>query len=427
MKAIINVRLYDYVTMIPSGYVLFDKEIIEVGTMQDSPSLIARLGAAETIIDGEGKWLLPGLINFHTHIYSAFARGFDFKVAPHNFTEVLDDVWWRLDRHLSLKDLYWSGIAYAQESLKKGVVGIIDHNASGEIRGSTHSIEKALIDVGVHGITCFEASDRFDLEAAIEENLTMIRRTKGPFGLHASMTLSDSSLRKIASVKGAHPIHVHVSESREDQEAYAVSPIMRLNAFGLIGNDSLLVHGVHMTADDAQIAKQRGAVLAVCTRSNLNNAVGTVNYSVLKPSGLPVVAGTDGLGVDVAASWQALYYQSKLGTGDPSGVPLEFIRQAIVESYAYYERLTGYRLGRFEAGYRFDAMLVNYMPYTPVVAGNIFGHVFYGIFDEMDVSDVWVGGSHKVKEHKITRRMEIDGDIAKRLWRRIGGGAHEKI
>ncbi|HAS73654.1 MAG TPA: hypothetical protein DCS67_05880, partial [Clostridiales bacterium UBA8960] len=330
-------------------------------------------------------------------------------------------IWWKLDRNLSMESLYWSSIVYANESLKKGVVGIIDHNASGTIKGSTAIIEKAITEVGIHGITCFETSERFDVSMAIEENMEMIRRTNGPFGMHASMTLEDETLTLIGEKIDGHPIHVHVSESIDDHFAYDETPIQRLDQAGLISKDSLLVHGVHMTQEDAQLIKMREAILAICTRSNLNNAVGTVDYSLLRDYQIPVVAGTDGLGVNVAASWQDLYFQSKLRSGSPSGVDIGWIKASIVAGYAYYERLTGRKLGRFLPDFHFDAMLLEYLPYTPIHEKNAFGHVFYGVYESLDISDLWVGGQQLIKNGEILVKRTVSPDVAEGLWQKIGG------
>lgn len=414
MKAIINVRLYDYETYYEDGYVIFDEEIIECGPIEEFK------GAPE-VIDGMGRLLMPGLINFHTHIYSVFSRGYDFEAAPESFTEILEQIWWRMDRALTCEDLHWSTIAYGQESLKKGVVGIVDHNANGVIPGSTACIEGALKTLGMHGITCFETSDRFNIDDAIDENMAMIERTGGPFGMHASMTLSDETLELITNRIGKHSIHVHVSESIDDHEAYDETPIQRLDRFGLINRDSLLVHGVHMTGEDAEIIAKNGAVLAIATRSNLNNAVGTVDYSLIKEHGVQFVAGTDGLGVNVAASWQDIYYMAKLNSTGASGVELSDILEALKTGYRYYERLTGNKLGRFLPGYRFDAMLLDYEAITPMHLDNAFGHVFFGVFDALEITDLWVGGNQLIHERALVSHIPVESGRVENIWTRIGG------
>lgn len=413
MVAIVNVRLYDFVTYCPNGYVVFDDVIVESGPM-------TAFQGADQVIDGAGKLLMPGLINFHTHIYGAFARGFDFGVAPKKFSQVLESKWWRLDRELRHEDLYWSAIAYGKESLKKGVVGVLDHNASGVIEGSTACIEDALEALGMHGLTCFETSDRFPVQAAISENLTCLQRKKGLFGMHASMTLSEETLIKIRAKAMDIPIHIHVSEGIEDHVAHGITPIARLHQHRLIAKDSLLVHGVHMTEEDAATIKQTGAVLAINTRSNLNNAVGTVDFQLIQSNDIPFVAGTDGLGANVAASWQDLYFSAKLKMGDPSGVSLGLIQKALVEGYAYYERLTGLKLGRFSPGYRMDAMLIDYEAFTPMDEENAFGHVFFGVFDALNISDLWIGGKAVIESYGWVHPKDVPTEIAEKLWCRLG-------
>ena len=50
-------------------------------------------------IDARGRVIMPGLINTHTHLYSAFARGMALKDdAPGNFSQILERLWWRLDK-----------------------------------------------------------------------------------------------------------------------------------------------------------------------------------------------------------------------------------------------------------------------------------------------------------------------------------------
>src|ERR1035437_8980942 len=79
--------------------VIVDNEIIEVGNHRD---LKEKYRTAE-FIDAKGKVIMPGLINTHMHIYSAFARGMNSKgPAPRNFVDILENLWWKLDKGLTL-------------------------------------------------------------------------------------------------------------------------------------------------------------------------------------------------------------------------------------------------------------------------------------------------------------------------------------
>jgi cytosine/adenosine deaminase-related metal-dependent hydrolase len=415
VKAIINARLYDYEKYIENGFICFTDCIESVGDMKG-------FQGADMIWDAGGNLIMPGLVNFHTHAYSVFARGFDFQASPKTFTGILEEIWWRMDRVLSLEDIYASGLLYAGESIKKGVLGIIDHNASGEIGGSVASVQRGFKDAGIFGVSCFETSDRYSVDACLKENLDALSRGNGLFGLHASMTLSDSTLGRLKSVVEGKPIHVHVSESKDDQNKFPNSPLERLNRFGLVTRDSLVVHGVHMTPSDFKLLKESGAVLALAPRSNLNNAVGTLNFGKMVEEDIPFVAGTDGLGVDVAQSWQLIYY---LANNQIGHYDLKHLKKAILESYGYYERITGRKTGRFDVGYAADLISIDYHPFTPMHVENAFAHVFYGVFDGMKVEEAWFGGSEVLTGGKLVKNVLPNVQIPDGIWGKIKGGSYE--
>ena len=206
MKAIINIKIYDYETYIENGYCIYGKEIIDVGDMANFPDFDGE------IIDGQGKILLPGLINFHTHIYSTLVRGAAISYQPRTFKDILDQLWWKFDSKLDNTTTYHSAMVYGLESLKNGVTSLIDHHASGiDIMGSLESLKKAIVDkLGMRGIFCFETSDRFVITECIDENLAGLKYktsdARGMFGLHASLSLSTETLLKVSRIIGSTSI-----------------------------------------------------------------------------------------------------------------------------------------------------------------------------------------------------------------------------
>ena len=110
------------------GAVAVDGNLIkEVGTYED---LRAKYPQAE-FIDAHGGVIMPGLINAHEHIYSAFARGLSIKgYAPKNFLEILEGMWWKLDRQLTLENDLLSAYAVFIDCIKNGVTTVFDHHAS---------------------------------------------------------------------------------------------------------------------------------------------------------------------------------------------------------------------------------------------------------------------------------------------------------
>ena len=141
-KAIINAKIYDFATFLDNGFVIFDHVINQVGAMENF------VDEGYEIIDARGALLMPGLVCGHTHIYSKFARGLSLPFNPKNFQEILDQMWWKLDRHIDNETSYYSGIVAAADFLRDGVTTIIDHHASGkEIAGSLASLKLSLIHI----------------------------------------------------------------------------------------------------------------------------------------------------------------------------------------------------------------------------------------------------------------------------------------
>jgi len=278
MNALINVRIFDYENYIESGYVVFDEQVQEVGKMSDFKN------KGYKVIDGKGQLLMPNFVCAHSHIYSIFARGLALPYNPKNFQEILDQMWWKIDREIDNPVSYYSGIAAGSEFLLNGVTTIIDHHASGkDILGSLTALKKALDNtLHLRSILCFETSDRYNVNECIKENISFANRyhtshVSGLFGMHASMSLSEDTLKKVSKKLKDLPIHIHVAESDMDvvdsETKYHTSIIERLDKHNLINKDSLIVHGVFLSDKELDIIKNRKAYMVVNTTSNLNNAV----------------------------------------------------------------------------------------------------------------------------------------------------------
>ncbi|MFA5289573.1 MAG: amidohydrolase family protein [Candidatus Izemoplasmatales bacterium] len=426
MKTLIHARIFDYHQYIEDGFIQFSDRIEAVGPMKDLPK-------KEDVEDVSGMLIMPGLIAGHTHIYSAFARGKAFPFNPKNFQEILDQVWWKLDRKIELQTAYDSAIVFGIDHVKSGVTTLIDHHASQVVVGTLDRLRQALAeDIGMRAVLCFETSDRFNLSQAIEENLHHMDHHQGPmisglFGMHASMSLSDLSLMKIADVLGNRPIHIHVAESRMDQDdakmKYQMSVIERLNHFDLIQPDSILVHGVHLSDKELDIIREKKAVIALNVSSNMNNGVGLPDYARMKARGIPVIIGNDGLQPAIAQEYQNLVFAMHHLKSDPCAFGLNDLQEIIEETYRYAQRRLQVPLGRIEAGYMADFIVIPYEPPTPMQLDNALGHVFYGLFHRFTPRDVYIQGRKIVDQYDVSDRLKhayVNARAeAERLWQRI--------
>jgi cytosine/adenosine deaminase-related metal-dependent hydrolase len=81
--------------------------------------------------DCSGMLIVPGNVCAHHHLYSALSRGMPYGLAPPtNFLEILQRVWWRLDRALDESSVRASALRGGLDSLLAGTTTIVDHHAS---------------------------------------------------------------------------------------------------------------------------------------------------------------------------------------------------------------------------------------------------------------------------------------------------------
>src|SRR4051812_5416778 len=178
----------------------------------------------EETLDLGGALVTPGFVNAHTHLYGALARGMPGPaVHPRTFREILERVWWRLDRALDEETVALSGVVGAIEAALAGTTVLIDHHSSPSfIRGSLTTLRRAIELVGLRSVLCYEVTDRNGPEGrdqGIEENVTFQHHhqtalTRGMIGGHASFTLSDDTLERLAGAvrDTGSSLHVHVAE-----------------------------------------------------------------------------------------------------------------------------------------------------------------------------------------------------------------------
>lgn len=429
IKAIINVKIYDYDNFIDNGYVIFDKEIIEVGEMKNFTDNNYQ------IINGVGKLLLPNFVCAHSHIYSIFARGLSLPFAPHNFLEILEQMWWKIDAKIDNNVTYYSALASGKEFLLNGVTTVIDHHASGEdIRGSLTSLKKGLVDIlNLRAILCFETSDRYPLKDCLLENRNFALRyhndhIAGLFGLHASMTLSNKSLSLVKRYQHDIPLHVHVAESVMDEEdsltKYNTDIISRFNKYNLLKPDSLIVHGVHIKDEELDIIKNKGAYMVVNTTSNMNNAVGIPNVKKYLEKRIPVLVGNDGLSTNMATEYLNVFYTSHLKNESATCLNLNDIRKMINDTYDYVNKRLNIKIGKIKKGYLSDFLLIDYVPFTKMDSMNAFGHLFYGLFPSFKPSHVYVDGKLLVKNYQLTSKKALNrikkcNEYSSLLWDKV--------
>lgn len=375
-----------------------------------------------------GAWLLPGFVVGHHHLYSALACGMPLlPTVPSSFTEMLEQVWWRLDRALDLEAVEVSARVGGLAALRAGATTLVDHHASpSAIAGSLEAVDRGLDPLGLRRVLCYEVTDRHGREGAREglrahEALLKERNEQRAVlvGMHAALSCSDETVRACAALARAAGVgvHVHVAEAVDD--CVAGSPLRRLDRLGALPEGSLVAHGVHLDDEDLRLVADRGLWLAHQPRSNMNNAVGRARLSRFPER---TVLGTDGIGGDMLAELQAGYFRSQ-EAGDGWG-PARWAA-LVAQTATMAGTMLGLPLGRIAPGAAADLCVLDPAPGPPLLAENLAAALVFRLSSQQ-VRHVMVGGSWRLRD-----RMPVGLDVpaldaearrvAVAVWGRMGG------
>jgi putative selenium metabolism protein SsnA len=417
-------------TLDPPRVASGDLRVEDDAVSERATSLAPRPG--EETVDLGGALVLPGFVNAHTHLYSVLGRGMPGpKEPPHSFVEILERVWWRLDRALDEETVSLSGLAGAIDAALSGVTLIVDHHASpSAIPGSLDTLRSAVEEVGLRSVLCYEVTDRNGPEGrdlGLEESRRFLADgltplTRGMVGGHASFTLSEESLERLAALvaETGAPFHIHVAEDRADVEdcrkRYGVGLVERLQRQGLLRPSTILAHGVHLSPGELEAAQASGAWIAHNPRSNMNNDVGYAPTRAFRQAAL----GTDGMDGDVLAEARVAFLQMReAGRDDAFEAALHFLSGG----HRLATMLFGQTFGTLDAGDPADLVVLDYPSPTPLDEANLGGHLLFGI-DRSHVRSVIVEGRWIVRDWQL---VTVDAeavlararDAAPRLWRRM--------
>lgn len=433
-----------------------DPHLIEDGALRIQGETITDIGTTAELTlrypdeerwDAGGQLVMPAAICGHTHFYGAFARGMAIPGAPPaNFPQILESLWWRLDKALTLEDVRYSALVCLIDAIRHGTTTLIDHHASpNAIEGSLEVIAEAVEEAGLRASLCYEVTDRDGPErarAGIEENVRFARSLTPErrrylavsFGLHASLTLSDETLAD--GVAAARELdlgfHVHVAEDAADQEdslrKRGKRVVHRLGDAGVLGPKTVAVHCVHV--DEGEIARlaETGTWVTHQPRSNMNNGVGVAPVEEMLARGVRVALGNDGFSNNMFAEMKAAYLVHKLARRDPRAMPgdavmrLAYGNNAALARVFWPDRL----LGELAPGAAADLVFINYHPTTPLTAENLPWHILFGVEASMITATVCAGRVLMRDRHLLTLDEEAitarSRERAAKVWERVAAG-----
>ncbi len=381
------------------------------------------LGPQDRVLNCAGKLVTRSFGCGHHHIYSTLARGMPApRKIPTNFPEILQYIWWHLDKRLDLEMIEASALASAIYCAKNGVTFVIDHHASPfAIKDSLPTIARAFDRVGIAHLLCYEISDR-DGQGPREEGLTETDAylgvgRQGHVGLHASFTVGDTVLEQAITLARKHNsgLHLHVAEDRADQEdslaKYGKRVVARLKDSGALDlKKSILAHCIYLSDREKELIRQSGAWVVQNVESNQNNNVGVTGYATLTEN---VMLGTDGMHCDMLRSAKAAFLSGQT----TEGLDFDGIYRRFRNVHRYIQAFGA------EGDADNNLVILDYDAPTEVTTNNFPAHFVFGL-DARHVETVICQGKIIVEDRCVTQVDEgevlaFGREMGKKLWEKL--------
>ena len=303
--------------------------IVELGeTVTGAPA-----GAPpETVLEGRGLTLTPGLVNAHTHAAMTLFRGYgdDLPLMDWLRTRI-----WPAEAALTADDVYWGTRLAALEMIRSGTTCFWD------MYWFQFDIARAVVDAGLRGVISVPVIESPDAPEwnridAVPEALDRL----GEFGprvipslaAHAIYTVGADSLRRLADLSAERdvPLQIHLSETRGEVDdclaAHGVRPTRHLDDLGVLSERTVLAHGVWLDESELDLIAARGSTIVTNPASNMKLATGLAfPYPAARAAGVPIGIGTDGAAsnnsLDLMQDVKLLSLLQKHASGDPAVLP----------------------------------------------------------------------------------------------------------
>jgi 5-methylthioadenosine/S-adenosylhomocysteine deaminase len=376
-----------------------------------TPEARTRFAGFEEVVL-ENHVLMPGLVNAHTHAAMSLLRGLADDLPLMRWLE--EHIWPAETKHVS-RDFVRDGTLVACAEMIRG--GITCFNDMYFFPDA--SLEAALAAGlrSAQGMIVIEFPSAYASDAAdyLRRGLEVRDRNRdeplASFCLapHAPYTVSNESLKKVATLSAELdvPVHIHLHETRGEIERslaeHGVRPLERLARLGLVGPSLVAVHAVHLDDAEIDLLAKQGASVVHCPSSNLKLASGFAPVHSLLEKGVNVALGTDGAAsnnrLDMFQEMRTAALLAKAVGDDAQAMPAHAALRAATLSGAKalgLEKITG----SIEPGKAADLIAVDFSAPELSPCYDVASHLVYAAGRE-NVSHVWVGGKLLMSEREI--------------------------
>ena len=387
-----------------------ESQIVYVG--QENQEILKQ---ADQIIDYQGAWIMPGLVNCHTHSAMTGLRGIR---DDSNLHEWLEDYIWPAEAEFTPEMTTKAVKEALTEMLQSGTTTFNDmYNPNGV------DIAEIYEAVKESKMRCYFSPTLFssDVETTAETiartraiieiikdyqdpNFKVMVAPHSPYSCSRDLLEASLELAKEENI----PLHIHVAETQEESgiilKRYGKRPLAFLDELGYLDHKAVFAHGVEL--NEAEIARLADSQVAIAHNpiSNLKLASGIAPVVQLQQAGVPVGIATDSVAsnnnLDMFEEGRTAALLQKMKSGDASQFPIETALKALTIEGAKVLGMED-EIGSLEVGKQADFLVIQ--PQGKIhlqPQENMLSHLVYAV-KSSDVNDVYIAGEQVVKDGQV--------------------------
>jgi 5-methylthioadenosine/S-adenosylhomocysteine deaminase len=361
----------------------------------------------DRVIEGEGRLVMPGLVNAHTHLAMVLFRGFADDLP---LQEWLEEAIWPAEKHLREEEVYWASLLGIAELFRSGVTAFAD------MYFYMDQVSKAVEESGIRALLAHGmiAPDEAKAEQKLGRGLELVEewhnaaggRIQIALGPHAPYTCHQSLWERVVKLAEEYRImiHTHLAETAREVESslkrYGQSPVEYLEGLGVFEVPVLVAHCVHLTDRDIDILAEHDVQVAHNPTSNMKLGSGVAPVKRLLERGINVALGTDGAAsnndLDMWEELRLAALLAKVG-GDPTALPAPAALKLATINGAQALGLEG---GELKEGAVADLIILNLDSPHLLPQYNLVSNLVYAAHPG-DVETVIINGEIVMENRKI--------------------------
>ncbi|MCR5710149.1 MAG: amidohydrolase [Bacteroidales bacterium] len=321
-------------------------------------------GPADEVLDGEGMAILPPFYNTHTHAAMSLLRGYADDMPLQKW---LTDYIWPYENKMTRADIREGSRLAVREMIRTGSVFFSDMYF--DIEETIEVVQEYGMRAAI-GVTFVESHSK----SQQTEKLDLLKHWTDPTGGLITLTVAPHAIYTVGPdlfVKCAETarnlglkLHIHLSETRKEVDdclrEHGTTPVRYLDSLGVLGDNVIAAHAVHVDEEEAEILARRGVVVSHCPCSNMKLASGVFPYPMLRKAGCMVTLGTDGdssnNNLDMREEMKFAALLAKSESGNPETMPAD---EALGIATRNGAMAFGIDAGIIAEGHLADALLVD--------------------------------------------------------------------